>query len=241
MKYGIQMYSVRDVAQKDLKAALKTVAEIGYNSVEFAGFFGNDAETVRSWLEEYGLEVSSTHTNPEELRPNVIDETIRYHKALGNRNIVLPGVDYSTAEKLEESIALINFAQPKLAKEGISLGYHNHYKEFFTMDYGAVVHKELEKRTKVDFEIDTFWAFNAGEDPVALMERLKDRIHLIHLKDGLADRHGRALGEGYAPVKEVLEKAISLGFGIVVESEGLQPDGPSEVARCYQYLMNLNL
>ena len=73
------------------------------------------------------------------------------------------------------------------------------------------------------------------------MERLKDRIHLIHLKDGLADRHGRALGEGYAPVKEVLEKAISLGFGIVVESEGLQPDGPSEVARCYQYLMNLNL
>ena len=57
MKYGIQMYSVRDVAQKDLKAALKTVAEIGYNSVEFAGFFGNDAETVRSWLEEYGLEV----------------------------------------------------------------------------------------------------------------------------------------------------------------------------------------
>ena len=36
MDYGIQMYSLRDLAQVDLKAALKKVADIGYKTVEFA-------------------------------------------------------------------------------------------------------------------------------------------------------------------------------------------------------------
>lgn len=37
MEYGIQMYSVRDVAQEDFQKALQTVAELGYRYVEFAG------------------------------------------------------------------------------------------------------------------------------------------------------------------------------------------------------------
>ena len=240
MKYGIQMYSVRDLAEKDLYAALKCVADIGYKYVEFAGFFGNKAEDVRAWLDELGLEVCSTHTSPSELTPNKIKETIEYHKIIGNKNIVMPGIWYKTEKELNLSVELINYAQDALAKEGITLGYHNHYKEFYTMDYGAVVHKEFEKRTSVDFEIDTFWAFYAGEDPIALLERLKDRVKIIHLKDGLADRKGKALGEGYAPVEKVLDKAIELGFAIVVESEGLDPSGPEEVERCFKYLTALN-
>lgn len=240
MKYGIQMYSVRDVAEKDLRSALKCVADIGYDMVEFAGFFGNSAEDVRAWLDEFGLEVCSTHTSPEELTPDRIAETIKYHKTIGNKNIVMPGIKYETRENLDAAVELINYAQAELAKEGIALGYHNHYKEFYTMDYGAVVHTEFEKRTNVEFEIDTFWAFYAGEDPVATLDRLKDRIRVIHLKDGLETRKGKALGEGYAPVDKVLDKAIELGFTIVVESEGLDPTGPEEVARCYEYLKKLN-
>lgn len=240
MKYGIQMYSVRDLAKNDLHAALKCVADIGYKYVEFAGFFGNKAEDVRAWLDELGLEVCSTHTGPEELIPGKIKETIEYHKIIGNKNIIMPGIWYKTEKELDLSVELINYAKETLAKEGITLGYHNHYKEFYTMDYGKVVHKEFETRTNVDFEIDTFWAFYAGEDPIALLERLKDRVNIIHLKDGLADRKGKALGEGYAPVEKVLDKAIELGLTIVVESEGLDPTGPEEVARCFKYLEALN-
>lgn len=239
MKYGIQMYSVRDVAKNDLYAALKSVADIGYKFVEFAGFFGNSAEDVRAWLDELGLEVCSTHTDPEELTPGRIAETVKYHKTIGNKNIIIPGIWYNTEKELNYSVELINFANDYLAKEGIALGYHNHYKEFYTMDYGAVVHKEFETRTDVEFEIDTFWAFYAGEDPIAILERLKDRIKVIHLKDGLETRKGKALGEGYAPVERVLDKAIELGFTVVVESEGLDPTGPEEVERCYKYLMSL--
>ena len=240
MKYGIQLYSIRDVAKESLRDALKCAADIGYKFVEFAGFFGNSAEDVRAWLDEFGLEVSSTHTGPEELTPDRIKDTIAYHKTIGNKNIIIPGIWYNTKEELDYSVALINFANDALAKEGITLGYHNHYKEFYTMDYGAVVHKEFEERTNVQFEIDTFWAFYAGEDPIALLERLKDRISIIHLKDGLETRKGKALGEGYAPVEKVLDKAIELGFTVVVESEGLDPTGPEEITRCFKYLEGLN-
>ena len=65
MKYGLQMYSVRDVTDKDLAGALKKVAEMGYGIVEFAGFFGHEAAEVKAMLDEYGLECLSTHSGRE--------------------------------------------------------------------------------------------------------------------------------------------------------------------------------
>lgn len=47
MEYGLQLYSVRDITASDLEGTLKQVAELGYKFVEFAGFFGHSAETVK--------------------------------------------------------------------------------------------------------------------------------------------------------------------------------------------------
>ena len=54
MKYGLQMYSVRDTAEKDLLGTLEKVAALGYHYAEFAGFFGYSAEAVRDKLLEKG-------------------------------------------------------------------------------------------------------------------------------------------------------------------------------------------
>ena len=83
------------------------------------------------------------------------------------------------------------------------------------------------------FECEPLMPQHAGR------ERLRDRVHVIHLKDGTRQREGRALGEGAAPVAAVRAKAIELGMRIVVESEGLQPDGMAEVGRCIRYLRTL--
>ena len=239
MKYAVQMYSLRTLAGEDLKKALETVAKIGYKGVEFAGFFGNDAETVRSWLDELGLEVYSTHTGIKELYPEVIEETIKYHKALGNDLIIIPGASMKTREELDLVLDTINFAQPILEKAGIKLAFHNHYKEFIKTDYDAVIMDELVNKTKVNLQIDTYWAFYAGEDPVALLEKLKDRVVCIHLKDGTLEKVGKSLGEGEAPVEKVLDKAIELSLPVVVESEGEDPTGPEEVGRCFKFLQKL--
>ena len=50
--YGLQLFSVRDVAETDLLGAIRKVAEIGYEYVEFAGFFGHTAADVRRTMDE---------------------------------------------------------------------------------------------------------------------------------------------------------------------------------------------
>ena len=39
-----QIYSARDEAAKDLNAVLAALKEMGYDGVEFAGFYGHSAE-----------------------------------------------------------------------------------------------------------------------------------------------------------------------------------------------------
>lgn len=241
MKYAVQMYSLRSyVEENGLRAGLEKVAEIGYKGVEFAGFFNNDAKTVRAWLDELGLEVFSTHTGIKELYPEVIEQTIEYHKALGNKLIIIPGASMKTREELDEVIRIMNFAQPIVEAAGMKLAFHNHYKEFIPTDYDAIIMDEFLTKTNINLQIDTFWAFYAGKEPVSLLEELKDRLVSIHLKDGLKDKTGKSLGEGEAPVEKVLDKAISMGLPVVVESESEDPTGPDEVTRCFKFLAGLN-
>lgn len=235
-EYGLQLFSVRDAAEKDMEGTLKAVAEMGYRYVEYAGFFGHPAEEIAAWQEKYGLICSGTHTSWGELLPENIEATIAYHKIIGNRHIIVPGADLGSLEKIIDFCAIMNKAQLRLAKEGIFLGYHNHSHEFVVMPWGSTIHSELEKRGTFDFEIDTFWAFNAGLDPLALLERLSGRVRVIHLKDGLRGGAGKALGEGEAPVLAVRQKALTMGIRMVVESEGLDPTGLDEVKRCIDFL-----
>ena len=184
-----------------------------------AGRSKSSAATVANWQEAYGVKCSGTHSGWVELRPENIEETIRYHKTIGNPNYIIPGADLSTLEKIDEFCAVMNAAKPRLEAEGIRLGYHNHSHE-----------------CDCDFEIDTYWAFNAGLDPIQVLDRLADRIRVIHLKDGFRGGRGMALGEGEAPVAAVRKKAIEMGILMVVESESLTPDGISEVGRCMDFL-----
>lgn len=237
--YGIQLFSVRDSMEKDMATTLKEVAELGYVYVEFAGFFGHSAEKVKKMLDDNGLACSGTHSAWTDLRPTKIMETIAYHKTIGNPNYIVPGADLSSLEKIEEFCSVMNFAQPILEAEGIKLGYHNHSHEFVVMPWGSTIHGELERRTNMEFEIDTFWAFNAGLDPVKVLERLKNRIRVIHLKDGFKGGKGIPLGQGEAPVKAVIDYADKNGLTMVVESETLTPSGMGEATMCMDFLKNL--
>jgi len=237
-EYGLQMYSMRDVTGEDLEKGLRAAAEIGYKMVEFAGFFGNPAEDVKGWLDKYGLCPIGTHTGMKALLEDY-EGTVAYHKAIGCTKLIIPGHDLSTKAKLDEFIDQVNEFLPRLAAEGISLMYHNHSHEFFPNKDGLIIYNELEKRTALDFEIDTYWAFAGKQDPVVMMHRLADRVKLVHLKDGAGYREGRWLGKGSAPVAKVREAALAMGIPMVVESESLNPDGITEAAGCFEYLKSL--
>ena len=213
-EYGIQLYSLRDITRDDMEGALKQVSDIGYKYVEFAGFFGNCAEKIKKWLDRYNLSCSGTHTGWQELVDD-FDGTVKYHKVIGNKNIIIPGADLSTKEKLDNFIDVLNDLKPRLDAEGISLAYHNHSGEFLPTSYGQII-------------------------PIALLDRLRDRVHVIHIKDGLSDGSGKPLGLGTAPVAAVHKKAEECGMLQVVESETLTPDGITEARLCFEELMRLD-
>ena len=239
-EYGLQMYSVRDLTQEHMREAIIEVGKLGYDYVEFAGFFDHTAEEIVSYMKEAGVKLSGTHSSVNDLVPEKLDETIAYHKAIGNTDYIIPGAKLESPALIDEFVKIVNYAQPKLEAAGIQLGFHNHSKEFQVMYWGSTIHSELEKRTKVHFQIDTFWAFNAGVDPIALLDRLGSRVHVIHIKDGFLGGRGMALGEGEAPVALVHDYAEKHGIRMVVESETLQPTGLEEVGRCIRYLKKLD-
>lgn len=235
MEYGLQMFSVRDITRNDLSGALSKVAKIGYKLIEFAGFFGHTAQEVNAMLAQNGLTISGTHTGLGELLERY-DETLAFHKAIHNPMFIIPGHDLSTKEKLDQFIEDVNRLQSALQAEGIEMGFHNHSGEFKPNEDGIIVYDELIERTKLLLEVDTYWAYVAGRDPVALMEQHRERLRFIHIKDGYANGEGMPLGRGTAPVDAVYQKAREMGIPMVVESETLTPDGLTEAQICYTYL-----
>ena len=156
MDYGIQLYSVRDLAEKDLSAAVKRVAELGYSSVEFAGFFGHSPEEVNEMLRENNLRVSSTHSGFDDLVNNY-DETVAFHKAIGNKLYIIPGYDLGSQEKLDGFVKKASEISKRLAADGITLAYHNHAHEFKLNADGSLIYEQLLYRTDLKLEVDTYF------------------------------------------------------------------------------------
>ena len=239
MEYGLQMWSVRDMAKEQgLEATLKAVAEIGYKYVEFAGFYGHSAEEVKGWLDKYGLKCASTHTPWTDLVED-FDGTIKYHKTIGAENIVFPSIDTRNPEVVEVFIDFCKEYIPRVKAEGLKVHFHNHTSEFALHDDGFMVYPVLEMRTDLMFQPDIYWVYMSHVNPIDLINRLKDRISIIHVKDGDDNRKSLPLGKGTAPVAEAVALAKKLGYMMIVESDTCDPSGIEEARISFEYLKSL--
>ena len=227
------MRTPTDLTKKQLLEVASIVAERTMSDE------GDGADEAEEGPEGAAKEPGVGSKLKEEIEEEVaehFEETVAYHKAIGNKTIIIPGCDLSTQEKLDEFVKMANEFQPKLAAEGIRFGYHNHAHEFRANEDGSMIYQQILERTTLDLEIDTYWAFVGGNDPVEMMERLKDRLIFIHIKDGDPEGHGTPLGMGQAPCKAVYKKAVEMGVPMVVESETCTPDGPTEARICIEFL-----
>lgn len=95
---------------------------------------------------------------------------------------------YSSLTGTKELINIYNESS-KLAKDnGLSFGLHNHWWEYRNKVGGRLVYEILNEELDQDifFETDIYWVKVAGQDPEAILKKLKYRIQLIHIKDGPA-------------------------------------------------------
>lgn len=239
LDYGVQLYSIRDFMGFDIDHAFRWLHDFGYKTVEFAGFYDHTAEQINELLAKHELKVRAAHIGLDELAPDKIEETIEFHKKIGNNDLVIPSIDFNTDKRLYKSVAEINRVAPIVRENGMKLHFHTHDFDYEPNMDGSLSADVVEKETDVLFEIDTFWAFYAGRDPLAEMERLRDRVELVHIKDGAKNRDPRVLGQGIASVADCVKKAQELGFYMIVESEGMIPDGLTDVKHSLKFLKKL--
>ena len=191
LKVGIQLYSVRDEMKKDPINAIRQVAEIGYKNLEFASSnadtdpgvgFGVSVEDMQKLLKETGANLISGHIRP--INEETIDRLIAYHTQVAR----VPRPVRRLLHRLRPADGALrdyNWAGKKLSEHGIKFLIHNHYHEFQKLNGKEILFHIMDNTDPnyVSFELDTFWAMRGGMDPLAVMDRLGDRLKLIHQKD----------------------------------------------------------
>jgi len=199
---GIQLYTVRDIFQKDPVGTLQAIAKIGYREIEFGGggYDSMDPAMLRATMDKAGLRCPSLHIGYDALLGQ-FDKSVAMARTLGAKTVVLP---YMTDEHRTEAgwnAALPNFNKfaTELKKAGVDFAYHNHDFEFTNKPGGVSLYDRLLKATDpalVKTELDLYWAKHAGEDLGALIDRLGNRLYSYHVKDMRADGSMAAVGTG---------------------------------------------
>lgn len=200
---GVQLYSLREKAKKDMPGALKDIAAGGYIGVEMASLYGHKAADVRKMLDDVGLIASSAHVDMP--TPENVKEIVETAQALGYKMIITnrgpdmfagPDGVKRVAEELQKAAEL-------LRPHGLKFGYHNHYWEFELTD-GQLKYDQLMKLAPDVFgEVDIYWASNFGTVNVPeVIARHRSRLPLLHIKDGplVRDQPHTAVGAGKVDV-----------------------------------------
>ena len=184
---GLQLYTVRDLLEKDVPGTLEKVAAIGYKEVEIYDLYGMSPAQFSKLLKDNGLTAVSGHylLNVEETQ---WEKKVAEARELGLKYMVHAILDPPERKSLDDykrHVELWNKIAEQTHKAGMQFCYHNHNFEFQKFD-GVTVYDYLFKHLDpqlVQFEMDCFWVTHAGQDPVALMKQHPGRFPLLHIKD----------------------------------------------------------
>ena len=220
---GLQLYTVRDKINANQEATLEKLAQIGYNSLEAAGynmndrtFYGMQPKAFADHVRNLGMPLHSSHTVYELDSADVVCEDAA--KA-GVEYIIYPYLpdnlrtnldDYkATAEKFNQ---MGEIAQ----KHGLKFGYHNHAFEFEEMD-GEIPMDVLLRQTDpelVTFELDLYWITRGGYDPVAYFKQYPGRFGLWHAKDMVTsdDQFFAPVGSGRIDFERIFAEKETAGM-----------------------------
>jgi sugar phosphate isomerase/epimerase len=201
---GVQLYTLRDALQRDPRAALASLRDIGIvegelyglNGAENATLFSLPARELKTLFEANGIRVPFSHIGGALTNTSEIAEIARA-LGVGTLVVALPSefsgqrdgrftmIPAESRAQLDQLAEKLNRAGREYRDQGLTFGYHNHHIEFMPVD-GVVPYDYLMSHTDpalVKIELDLGWLAYAGQDPVAYIERHAGRVIACHLKD----------------------------------------------------------
>ncbi len=248
---GLQLYTVRDKIKQDLDGTFNRLAEIGYNSMEAAGYSFNDGtfygikpRAFANKLNGLGMPLNSSHTVCE---PDTAEKIFTDAAEAGCKYVIYPylaeplrqNIDgyKATAEKFNKIGEIAN-------KMGIRFGYHNHAFEFDKM--GAqrgmdVLLGETDPKL-VTFELDLYWVTKGGEDPAEFIKKHPGRFEIFHVKDMAKsdDMFFAPVGTGRIDFESIFAQKETAGLELIfVEQDRFRKyDAFESVEISFNYLKN---
>ena len=265
---AVQVYSVRDDAEKDFAGTMKKIKEIGYDGVELAGLYGKEPAEIKAAIEAAGLEAVSAHVPFQELVADM-EGTIQKYVEIGVKYIAIPYLmeeDRPGTPKFEGNVKLFEEIGKACKAHGIQTLYHNHDFEFIKMPDGRYALDYIYDTIPADIlqtEIDTCWVNVAGENPAAYIRKYANRAPVVHLKDFYKggkpanmyqligtdveeqESHGffefRPVGSGMQDFPPILEASVEAGANwVVVEQDQSNGRTPMEaITMSREYLKSL--
>jgi sugar phosphate isomerase/epimerase len=216
---SVQLYSVREAFAADPAATLARLAGLGLTRVEPFDLTEN-AALLATLLPENGLTAPSAH---ERFLATGVTPALEAAAQAGVELVIDPFVEpehWQTRESVDAIAAGLNAAVGQAADMGLRIGYHNHAHELTSVFDGVTALEYFVDRLdeRVVLEIDTYWAAIGGQDPVALLGRLGERVAAVHLKDGKVPGETidqAPLGRGDLPVAEIVRAVPAAAVGVL--------------------------
>ena len=263
---ALQIYTVRDYAEKDFKGTMQAVKDMGYDYVEMAGLFGICPCEIKAVLTEIGLTPISAHVPLNELTSDM-EGTVETYNSLGCKYIAIPYLGEGMRpgdDGFVQVLADIKAIGAICHAKGMTLLYHNHDFEFIKLASGEYALDNMYSSVDADLlqtEIDTCWVKVAGECPSGYIKKYAGRCPVVHLKDFVGQKSDsmyeligidkkvdkteefafRPVGYGVQDFPSILETSVESGALYVVVEQDRSDDCTSLEAakKSREYLKTL--
>lgn len=236
--FAYQLYSSRNFPP--MSATFEMLAKAGYTAVEGYGALYADAaavEATKAGLQATGLTMPTGHFGLPMLE-NEPEKVLEIAKALKMQRLycpfVMPDDRPTTGAGWNAFGARLEKVAQRYRSEGYGFGWHNHDFEFRQTTDGAIPQEEIfNGGPHLEWEIDVAWVIRGGADPLAWIDRYKDRITAAHVKDIAPsgenkDEDGWAdVGHGTVNWSAIMAALRSIGVKHFV----MEHDNPSDHVR----------
>ena len=184
---SVQLWSVKDTLKNDFHGTLKSLAEMGFDGVEFAGDFGpysNNPAALRAKLSEFGLVASSAHIGFDALSENTIDSTLLFYETLGVNTLYIPWDERAWhPEGVKSLVKELTKVSDYATRFDMKIGFHNHNKEFNAFNNATFWDYIATNTPKtMPLQLDIGWVNYADKDPIYFIKKYPNRTLATHIK-----------------------------------------------------------
>jgi len=227
MPIGCQTWPLRATIGKDFPAAVKQLADAGFQSVElcspygyeefgFGGLSQYSGAQLRKILADHGLTCVSSHFGIDELRKEQ-SKSIAWAKDVGLTQMLVPslgGPKNPTMDDVKRAAEEYNKIAENAAKAGIQQGLHNEDFELSTVDgkrtYDVLFELLDPKLVKFQFQVSTI---SRGYDAAEYFTKYPGRFISMHVQGWSAETKKIVpVGQGTLDWKKIFTAAKAGGI-----------------------------